>query len=451
MGFLIPQCYASPAKDWVSPTGYNDPSNVWLYELHACDEDTGSYAMAIIPSETYCGWLELTHTALSCDKIHYYLYPTFRREYMTDMVIEVEIQSVWTEIFQGLPVFAEWVEKSFSEDSVTGVRFKFYNSYSGSIGVQMCEVDFWGEIPPPGWDLLDQNWNSLTGWTIHPADSGTAEIDPAGQLHILWQSGGSKSYKRVYKDIGSLPTEYTVEFSLKIDVFGCHHRRFYDGVRYVAFWIYSDKIALQKEDATKEEYTHETDSNWHTWRLLINASAPSLKVYKDSNFIHEFTDFKAYASSDGMVEVWVGSLDNQAEIHEDYFKIRTGLHPPEEEKQWYGIASWNFNLIAKEWGAVSSWTFSLIVKQWSYVVSWSFDLITKQWKNVASWSFQLVTKMWRTVSIWVFNVIRLKWHDIISWVFNLESSKIAILFIGLVFLIVFLALIGYLAYRKKGD
>jgi|GEM_PF-3270897 len=62
--------YTSSPGDWVSPTGYNDPGGAWSNETLAYDGNTGTAAQ----EGGWCGqqWLELTHSALSCDKVRVY-------------------------------------------------------------------------------------------------------------------------------------------------------------------------------------------------------------------------------------------------------------------------------------------------------------------------------------------------------------------------------------------
>ena len=133
---------------WVSPTGHDDPSGVWIDEINAYDDNLVTYATCNVPKQSWSGWLVLTHAALTCDKIRYYLNSIMHAD-INDMIVEVEKDGSWTEIFHGAPVLGSWVEKTFTEGSVTGMHLKFYNS--GSLinwAAMPCEVDFW-EVPPP--------------------------------------------------------------------------------------------------------------------------------------------------------------------------------------------------------------------------------------------------------------------------------------------------------------
>lgn len=173
------------------------------------------------------------------------------------------------------------------------------------------------------WDLLDEPWDSIGTWLKRK--NGTSEISPAGQLHqVPLEADG---YVGRYRDIGTLPNDYTVEFKLKIDVFGKHHRRFYDGIHYIEFEILSDKIRFYKGGGLYDEYSVSTDTNWHVWRLVIDSDGHSCKVYRDSSYVNEFTNFYNYTSGDGLVEVWMKYVTG-GEMHEDYFRIATGLYSP---------------------------------------------------------------------------------------------------------------------------
>lgn len=55
---------------WVKPTGYNDPNSGWSDEAKAYDDNLFTYALNA--GDDTGKYLELTHSAISCDKVRIY-------------------------------------------------------------------------------------------------------------------------------------------------------------------------------------------------------------------------------------------------------------------------------------------------------------------------------------------------------------------------------------------
>jgi hypothetical protein len=74
--------------------------------------------------------------------------------------------------------------------------------------------------------LVDEEFNFLTSWTV--TDSGAVgtihEISPAGEFHgyVIYDGGIGTDYGRLVNSYKStnIPTSYTLEFELKMDVMG---------------------------------------------------------------------------------------------------------------------------------------------------------------------------------------------------------------------------------------
>lgn len=108
---------------WVSPTGHNDPSSAWTTEELAYDNDLGTRATST--SET--AYLELTHSAILCDKVRIYVSDYFKGiEGTADLDIDVYYGDAWHNIFSGSIAKLTWAEKSIgSTQIVTAARVKF--------------------------------------------------------------------------------------------------------------------------------------------------------------------------------------------------------------------------------------------------------------------------------------------------------------------------------------
>jgi len=184
---------------------------------------------------------------------------------------------------------------------------------------------------PPSWDLLNNPWDSLNGWGQYGA--GTSEINPAGQHH---QKPNSGTYIARWKDIGTLPDDYTGEFKLCVDNFGNGgyvDHEFYDGVHRYAIFIYAGKI---KNPDSGTEISLTTDAGtWYTWRVVIDSSGHSFKVYRKPNggswsYIGNIGGGLNYTDGDGTVYYTSSNIagQNGCEAHEDYLKIASGLYEP---------------------------------------------------------------------------------------------------------------------------
>jgi len=146
----------SGSEQWISPTGYEDPQGAWQYETNSYDDNTNTYASIAVPANSWSGYIELTHSAINCDNIRYWVY---RQDYYVDM-LEVDIyDGAWVNVYSGSGTWQQWANVSFSETSVTGMRFRFHNNHSWqSRSVRLYEADFL-QVPPDNYELdLEIQW-----------------------------------------------------------------------------------------------------------------------------------------------------------------------------------------------------------------------------------------------------------------------------------------------------
>ena len=129
------------ADEWVNPTGYSDPGNVWVNEEKAYDDDLSTYTEweESGPILQWGSFLELTTDPISCDKIRFYFRDTF-----SISVIDIDVlkEGSWVDVYEGPFTTYGWVGKSFTEGSVTKARFRFRHDTSSS-GGRLAEFDFW--------------------------------------------------------------------------------------------------------------------------------------------------------------------------------------------------------------------------------------------------------------------------------------------------------------------
>ena len=110
---------------WISPTGHNDPENMWEDESNAYDQNplTSTSGEAVGYGWQWTSWLELTISSpIDCDRIRFWAYSS---GYCNEIDIDVFYSNDWHDVYQGSYIDREWVEKTFSEQSVTKARVKF--------------------------------------------------------------------------------------------------------------------------------------------------------------------------------------------------------------------------------------------------------------------------------------------------------------------------------------
>jgi len=125
---------------WISPTGFVDSGSTWSQETNAYDEDTGTYTDSMIVVAGWSDRLELTHSAITCDKVQMWS----STQANIDLIeIDVDYDSAWHNIYSGTPTVNAYVEYAIgSIESVTAMRVR-YHSLKNSRAVRVHEADFW--------------------------------------------------------------------------------------------------------------------------------------------------------------------------------------------------------------------------------------------------------------------------------------------------------------------
>ncbi len=116
------------SAQWTSPNGYEDPGDEWSSETNAFDDDTETGAVDDVPGgDTWSQYLVLTHSAMTCGKIRYYI----GRESTTVNQVEIDVYNgTWTNVYSGVGIWGAWSNASFPESSITKMRFRFFNDHT---------------------------------------------------------------------------------------------------------------------------------------------------------------------------------------------------------------------------------------------------------------------------------------------------------------------------------
>lgn len=126
---------------WVSPTGYEDPDSKWDNEPNAYDENTDTNAIST--EGLFYNWtkfLILTISAITCNKVR------FNCEYSSGSAQQIDLDvykdGAWVDVYEGAFSDHTWVEKTFTQGSVSKVRMRFWMVSSGT-RAKVWEFDFW--------------------------------------------------------------------------------------------------------------------------------------------------------------------------------------------------------------------------------------------------------------------------------------------------------------------
>jgi len=169
-------------EQWVSPTGYEDPGNDWLDETNAYDDDTGTGAVDdVLGGYAWSQFLVLTRSAITCGKIKYYI----GREFTDVNQVETDIYNgTWTNVYSGAGTWNSWTNVTFTETSVTKMRFRFFNN--NPVQARMAyvyEADFLQSAASVNYELdLEVQWTSVDydetneELRIYAGDTGTEDL-----------------------------------------------------------------------------------------------------------------------------------------------------------------------------------------------------------------------------------------------------------------------------------
>ena len=148
-------------EQWVSPTGYEDPGNEWSDETNAYDDDTGTGAVDdVLGGYAWSQYLVLTHSAITCGKIQYYI----GREFTDLNQVETDIYNgTWTNVYSGAGTWNSWTNVTFTETSVTKMRFRFFNNHPVQPRMAyVYEADFLQSAASANYELdLEVQWTSV--------------------------------------------------------------------------------------------------------------------------------------------------------------------------------------------------------------------------------------------------------------------------------------------------
>jgi hypothetical protein len=171
-------------------------------------------------------------------------------------------------------------------------------------------------------DVYPNGWTTGTGSGVW----GTPTINPAGQLELNSPVNGRTSCMKFW----TLPEQFTVEFRLKVDLFGLPaggiNIQIYDSTYWIQFLIFSDHLWTGLT-ANTENFTTTTDNNWHVWTLVCDHTGSTFDVYRDSVKLTSFHYLPASVAPKISLDGF-GGTSSSTITHFDYFYMDEGLKPP---------------------------------------------------------------------------------------------------------------------------
>lgn len=150
---------AAPEK-WVSPIQYEGSG--WTNQTYAYDNNTSTKATSdlIKKNGKWSDYLVLDSSAISCHKIRYYI----NRDSPNIDQVQIYINNgAWVKVYDGGGTWNNWTEVSFTETSVTKMRFRFCNDdQSSSFSAYVHEAQFLQSATPQNCQLdTEVQWTNV--------------------------------------------------------------------------------------------------------------------------------------------------------------------------------------------------------------------------------------------------------------------------------------------------
>lgn len=128
---------------WAVPTSYSDPSGTWEDENQAKDDLIGTYARSYhtINAPQWSEFLYLSHPSITSDKIRFY---ALGNSTVDQIDIDVYKDDAWVDVYQGAFADRAWVEKTYTEGSVSQARIRLHATFANQgFFWQLYDVQFY--------------------------------------------------------------------------------------------------------------------------------------------------------------------------------------------------------------------------------------------------------------------------------------------------------------------
>ena len=146
---------AGVPERWVSPI--TNESTVWTNPSYAYDNNTSTRTSISVSSKSWSAYLTLDINAMSSHMIRYYV---GRSDTQLDQVRIDIYDGSWKNVYNGGGTWDAWTNASFTETSVSKMRFRFYNNHgSQSRTAYAYEAQFLNTGTPQNCQLdIEAQW-----------------------------------------------------------------------------------------------------------------------------------------------------------------------------------------------------------------------------------------------------------------------------------------------------
>ncbi len=125
---------AGVPETWISPITYEGCG--WTNPGNAYDNNTSTRASISVSSKSWSAYLTLDINAMSSHQISYYV---DRSDNNLNQIQFDIYNGSWTNVYSGSGTWAAWTNASFTETSVSKMRFRFYNNHGKvNLELHMC-------------------------------------------------------------------------------------------------------------------------------------------------------------------------------------------------------------------------------------------------------------------------------------------------------------------------
>lgn len=119
----------APITGWVSPSGFDDPDNVWEDELLATDRNLTTYTRSYhnINDPIWSKFVYYNYNGTIANKIRFY---AREGSEVDNLDIDVYKDGEWEDVYEGGFIDRNWIEKDFNEGNISQVRIRFRARYA---------------------------------------------------------------------------------------------------------------------------------------------------------------------------------------------------------------------------------------------------------------------------------------------------------------------------------
>jgi len=151
------------------------------------------------------------------------------------------------------------------------------------------------------------------------------------------------------------------------------------------------------------------------------------EMFEDAMQLGSNISVRVHSNSEGGMiesEAYFNSWEatsNKPELVINYEKLSTQISFYLQTRIWMPISTWALNLLARQYIAVASWLFDFGTRIWVDAATWTYNWVTMAWENI-TWIFYLGTSIWTDIATWATNLAAMMWNNVATWLFTLLPS-----------------------------